>query len=375
MTESALDIESILNGDNGVGVTATGKAPFIRPANDLVPLVPVDTQLPSLESAEPIRFGVGGKKKPVLTVKGADGRATTYLSFHPAQVYGENFVEEHALAFAAFMRSQLISFVRTVAGMRGLTANDLLQTGFEDLTRLMRETLPKTFDLYLPSTSTFGSAPTSTTRPEGQGGFEDVVESEDEETDTSTNARLQPKLLPDESKIQTLSNNYTAQAISELVNLAELLKGFGDGTDVLRVFRYLQNRQGRYDFAVVKWMTLPMNIGQIYFKDTLKAAIENALAHVVRLRNSPDNGTLFAEILNSDQSNTFAQLVARYLDKFQYNRTYGDKRVKEGEAIEREIEKLAWRLRSEGSPVGSTSALSGPRNAQNTLTSNDFNPM
>lgn len=373
MSDSGLDIESILHGDSGIGVTATGNAPSTRPVNDLVPLVPVDAQLPSLESAEPIRFGTGGKKKPVLTVQGADGKTTTYLSFHPAQVYGENFVEEHALAFAAFMRSQLISFVRSVAGMRGLTANDLLQTGFEDLTQLMRETLPKTFDLYLPSTSTFGSAPTSTTEPQ------EKLEGDDEDSDTdldiNLNARLQSNLLPNEKEIRKLSDKYTGQAVSELVNLAQLLQGFGDGTDVLRVFRYLQNRQGRYDFAVVKWLTLPMNIGQFYFKDTLKAAIENALAHVVRLRSVPDNGTLFAEILNSDQSNTFAQLVSRYLDRFQYNRTYGDKRVKEGEAIQREIDQLAWRLRLEGSPVGSASAFAGPRNAQNTLTSNDFNPM
>jgi hypothetical protein len=378
-------------------------------------------------------------------VHGGDGQTRTYYSLHPEAIYGPNFVDEHALAFANFMRSQIISFVRTVAGMRGLAANDLLQTGFEDLTSIMRETLPKSFDMFLPGTygGNFEKSPFEPDKikkyisnEEVQKIFKERIEpgilkifanyvpASKENTPSikgfvQTAEILWPIVIfeTDESRIENIvqnltkeiqdrfqvtkiseeirslfkneaidgkftssteliySSDYGKEVITDLSNLATVLRGFGDGTEILRVYRYLQTRKERYDYAMVKWLTLPMNIGQIYFKDTLKAAIENALAHVVRLRGLHDDGTLFAELLNSNQSNTFAQLVARYLDKFQYNRTVGDKRVKEGEAIEMDIASLAYRLRTEGTPLGERGLPALTPNSSNTLSVGEFNPI
>ena len=180
------------------------------------------------------------------------------------------------------------------------------------------------------------------------------------------------RFFPTESKIREKKLPAASEAaILQLRDLAELMEGFGDSGDVLSVFRYLQTRQERYDFAMLRWLTLPMNIGQLYFKDTLKAAIENALAHVLRVRGIVDTGTLFAELITSDQSNTFAQLVARYLDKFQYTRTRGDKRLTEYTQINEDISRLAFRLRIEGRPAG----LLPDRSVQTASIAGRFNPV
>ena len=447
--DDPMDIESILNGGGGVTITQSGQPPGQPAHGDLIPIVNLGAQTPSLESAEPIAGGASSAKQPVLRVKNRDGTVRTYYSFHPEQIYGPSFVEEHALAFASFMRTQVMSFVRSVAGMRSLSANDLLQTGFEDLTAIMRETLPRSHDMFLPSGFSSSSDPSRGVRTSELPRIarrEDVERLFDRSIEpTMLNALLaaktrspkdvtiakgtvqsskslwvptylsgepkamsqaftstvRPKLVTagvdptSISSIETLwntttletgqavkepseinySTDYGKEVVTDLVNLAKLLGGFGNSDDILRVYRYLQTRSERYDFALVKWLTLPMNLSQLYFKDNLKAAIENALSHVIRLRNQQDNGTLFAEILNSDQSNSFAQLVVRYLDQFQFNRIVGDKRVKEGENIQRDIDKLAFRLLREGHPVGVLNAPALTSNSSNTMSSGDFNPI
>jgi hypothetical protein len=444
-----MDIEGILSGDAGIAITQSGQPPSQPLYGDLIPIVNIGAQTPSLESAEPITGGAASAKQPVLRVKNRDGSVRTFFSFHPEQVYGPSFVEEHALAFASFMRSQVMSFVRSVAGMRGLTANDLLQTGFEDLTAIMRETLPRSHDMFLPTGFSSSSDPSRGVRPDD---LPKIARREDVENlydrriaPFMTNALLaaktgsakditiakgtveakktqwvtlylsgEPKVLStvftaevsseltkagvsttDLAAIETLwnttkldagqtiqdpseinySTEYGKEVVTDLSNLARLLSGFGNSDDILRVYRYLQTRSERYDFALVKWLTLPMNLSQLYFKDNLKGAIENALSHVLRLRNQQDNGALFAEILNSNQSNDFAQLVARYLDQFQFNRTVGDKRMKEGETIQRDIDRLAFRLRVEGQPVGVRGLPALTPNASNTLAAGEFNPI
>jgi len=443
--DDPMDIESILNGDAGVAITQSGQPPLQPLHGDLIPIVNLGAQTPSLESAEPITSGSSSAKQPVLRVKSRDGSTRTYFSFHPEQIYGPSFVEEHALAFAAFMRTQVMSFVRSVAGMRGLTANDLLQTGFEDLTAIMRETLPRSHDMFLPTGFSSSSDPSRGVQPAE---LPKIARREDVErlfdrriAPSMTDALFAAKVEPTTTKgivegnktrwvplylsgdpksrsifftatvgpeltrsnvnpntvavIETLWNNTTLDAgqtiqdpseinysteygkevVADLSNLARLLSGFGNSDDILRVYRYLQTRSERYDHALVKWLTLPMNLSQLYFKDNLKAAIENALSHVLRLRNQQDNGTLFAEILNSDQSNVFAQLVARYLDQFQFNRTVGDKRMKEGEGIQRDIDRLAYRMLREGQPLSTRGAPALMPNSSNTLASGEFNPI
>jgi hypothetical protein len=335
-----LDVEKIINSDsNGY--------------EDLVPLYSIDAHV------EPVRVEPKPEPKEFLRVLGTNGDERIFYTFNPRQFYGEHFVDAHSLQFAHFMRNKLIDFVRQVAGHRDLSYKDLLQTGFEDITELMRLSLGNPSDL----AGAVNNAPTVQITNTGAGAniqppaMPEVVDGDDDD-DESTDIEMRvggratladPREPSGAYKMFNRSSRYKSNAVAELVELAKVLNGFGSPNDIIRVYRYLQTRQERYDYTVVKWLTLPMNLKELYFKDNLKAAVDTALNHVATLRQSSVD-TLFTDLLYSTQCSVFAELVARYMDRTQWNRTLGDKRIKEGELIREEIKELAYRLRFPGMP-------------------------
>jgi len=240
-----------------------------------------DTFYPDPPTPEP--------NKPAITVLSATGEHRYKFHFHPDQAYGEQWVDEHKLAYAAFMRDPIISFVRSVAGEQGQKdANAFLKTGFEDIMKIMRSSLPQTFDMFP------GGAGGGGTLSLGGGSGPDP---------------------PGKGTIVRNPNVFNQAAMEELKDIVEVLQSYGRAEDALRAYAYLSRQSAVRDAAVVQWLTLPMNLGQIYFVDTLKSAIEDALEDIRTYKPLPEGGTFFEEILAVTlDTDLYKRLVSKALD-------------------------------------------------------------
>jgi len=305
--------------------------------NDLIPIgdpisIPATTQPTS---------------EPVLQVKGSE---RTYLFLHPTQLYNTSktteAIELHSLRYAAWIQSQTMTFVRTVAGMQKVPLESLIVTGFEPLHRLIQESLPMESDLPLPHSeyTSYGTQQSQSGRQQQQREAEGGEEEE-----------YMAGKLPIGGQINVdnidLGSEYSNETIRKLLTLVNTLHGFGSSTDALRAFNYLTRREGRHDAAVLKWLTLPMNLSRTYFQDTLFSAVMQALDKTAQINRIPLSDNLFAEILGSELMTTFAALTSRIMNKNSYNNRSGDKRKHDRLAIDKEIRTLTMQMRFADSNV------------------------
>lgn len=305
----------------GIRVSASGESAAAAPRfRDLQPIgagVDPFAVNPAPSGTVPERFypdvpeAVNG-----ISVLSATGEHRFKFHFHPEQAYGEQWIEEHSLVFAAFMRNPIIDFVRSVAGQQQhKDENVYLRTGFEDIHSIMRASLPDTYDMFQGGTSGGTFSLTGPPPPPG----------------------------PDSKAIVTNPNVFSKTAMEELKDIVNVLSSYGRGEDALRAFSYLQRRSAQRDFAIVKWLTLPMNLGEIYFTNDLKSAIEDALVAVHNASRIENDNTLFAEILHARTlRNVFKRIVSKRLDIDKYAARAGAKTKHTREALETQYTELLF---------------------------------
>jgi len=267
------------------------------PNDDIIPLRPIGTQT-TMNNTEPIRPRANNAR----VIQDPDNPTVWRYVFHPSEMYSKNWLNQHELRYAAFLRATVIDFVRSVAGGLNRRLEDLLETGFEDITRIMRDATSR-HELAL-----YGRTTTLVT---------------DFEQDDITDATRR-----------------------ELEDLTQLVRDAGDGVTSLDIARFMHNltyRNQQHEYAVMRWLTLPYNLRRIYFKPSLKTAVEYALDQVrdfAQIDTSYD--VLFSDLLAGDKHTDFVRLVVANMRQIYYEGVRGANRtLGEGAQIQEKLDNIA----------------------------------
>jgi hypothetical protein len=254
----------------------------------------------------------------------ASGQKRFGLALGPEQLAGQSWVEEVQLRFAVWLRDWLIKFVSDVAGVCGAkTPAELMLDPFSDLKAVLRTAKPRPGDMQLPSSQT----------PDGLD-------------------RLRPPSVNEPTQTDFKTHGFT-EAMKTLELVANTVLRFGSGGDVLRVYDYLKNREGARDEAILQWLTLPMNLGQVFLTSEMQSAVQIALFSVSEITGEPDYGDLFTTVLASASYTPFFQLVGTQILLQRYDRRAGSKTKHEREHLEQRFLELQVRIRGIGlDPVG-----------------------
>jgi len=241
----------------------------------------------------------------------AESSKRSGFGFYPENIYGQRWVEEHALRFAVWVRDRMVDFAMTLAGKvyprvdLDVSLPKILMTGFEDINRLIAEARIKPRDMQLPNIVQFGAA------GRGRGAV--------------------PR--PGASAPFAPGKGYNT-ALDELYRIAEIVGRFADTGDAQRVLFYLAQRSERREAVYNAWLTLPMNLTTLYYSPTVKAAIEAGLSEVAPYFPSIAESTLLAEILRSNGREAFAELVALNINLKSYDARTGNKTRHEFENLQ-----------------------------------------
>ena len=257
------------------------------PNDDLIPLG-TSTMPPAGKGIEPIRPGL----RRARVVADPDRSGQWRYVFHPREQYGPNWLTQHEMRYAQFLRKATVDFARSVAGGVNRKLTDLLETGFEDITHIMRDATAR-HELAL-----YGRA---SSQPSDELG--DVTE----------------------------------ETQRELAALTELVRSADErvtARDIALMMHSLTLRNQRHEYAVVRWMTLPYNMHSVYFKPQLKTAVEYALEQIHSYNPAMEESMaeLFSELIGGPRRTDFVKLVVLNLRKIYYasvggyNRTFAEGR-------------------------------------------------
>lgn len=271
----------------------------------------------------PIKDENAGPAKPGdLIYRWANGTRAYSLALDARQLGGQNWVEEIPLRYAIWSRDMLVKFVSDVAGVCGAkTPGELMLDPFSDLKAVLRTARPRPGDMQMPRAD---AADTS--------GLSGV---------------LRPPGAYEPSETNFRTHGYT-EAMKTLELLANTVLRFGNGSDVLRVYDYLQNRTASRDAAIVQWLTLPMNLGRVFLTSEMQSAVQIALSAVSEVTGEIDSGDLFSEVLSSESYIPFFQLVGTQVLLQRYDRRAGAKTRHEREHLQQRFVELQVRIRAIG---------------------------
>lgn len=272
-----------------------------RAEDDLIPLADIG-------------FSTGAGAQPLEPVKRSgntrllrdptDASKWRY-SFHPEQEYGEDWINQHELAYAAFVRNAVVDFARSVAGELNRSLNDVLETGFGDIEDIMRDAMQRQSRYFKASDAEALSA--------------------------------EPQPIGD----------VAPETLKELQNLSRLVRnGELVSRDLELLLHNSRQREMSSEYARVRFLTLPYNLRRFYFKPSLKAAVEKSLQDIREIANIDEQvptSQLFSDLVSSESHNLFVQLVAKHLEIIFYRASpYGRTNVM-AKRLENELEEILAR--------------------------------
>lgn len=208
-------------------------------------------------------------------------------------------MDTQMLAYGAWMRNLVVQFAKTMAGKLNFTSvNRVIETGFEDINRLTRQTQSRPNDLRMPSTATAINFYGADTQAPNQ------------------------ELYEFEQSMQQFTATLRLNA-----------------SDALRVMHYLGQRTSRRNAAYDEWLTLPMNLNQryAYFTPPVQAGIETAVARLSEYFPEIAQPALFGYILLTDGREDFAELVKLAVRLNNYDGRVGNKTQHERVGLEQRM--------------------------------------
>lgn len=241
----------------------------------------------------------------IKVVEDPDNPQSWKYIFSPNQLYGDNWLDQHQLVYAAYARNAVVDFAASVAGALNKRTEDLLLTGFESIRHIMRDALDKRAAVLNPAES---SMPVIKAEPIG-------------------------------AKRETLDE---LRVLTEEVRQDGLLQN-----NVEQFFYNLESQELEHEYAMLRWNTLPYNLRKIYFKPELKKAVEAALYAVRQQSRTPDSvedGVLFTDLITRRDRDDFVELVAGYLRKNIYRGSSYGRAKWQSEEIEKEINRLKYKF-------------------------------
>lgn len=326
---------------SGVGsahvIPAFGNNPLVPPVaanadDDFEPLTPADMAigLPDIRN-DPVpdrgqdfypRDWVIDREKTFTGPKG-DQQTMTYhgfdpsktgvkygFGFHPESVLGPQWLSAYSLKIGLWFRNTIIDFARTLAGkLQFKSVNDVLETGFEDLHSLIRQAQMEQSDL------------PALRQPEQSG--------------TSVPAGVVPP---------PLGQAAPSKAMYELWSIANMVSSFGTADDSIKFYRYLTRRAESRDAVYNRWLTLPMNLSQVYFTPVAKAGIEAAIDAIAQSYEHIPRENIFGEVLRSRARETFAELAALFIQRDRFTNPNGYHAKHTGEMLETRISQALERF-------------------------------
>jgi len=239
----------------------------------------------------------------------------------------DEWIDEHSVRFTEWISNSMVDFANTVAGLQGAQdVSQFLKTGFEGLLRLIKENIAMNNEIQYGDSSLREDNTVRSRRP------------------------VPPVATYDKNGLATMEL---------IMKFKDIMLSHGVGNEsALAAYRYITGTNNVYDYSVMKWLTLPMNLTNIYYSNPLKAAVEVAL-HDLRTRfNYPEDGPLFSRILASPMRTSFAELVSAILDiRKLKNRVHStpDQRAEAEEAKARYVDEFRDWIQS-GAPIPQTQA-------------------
>lgn len=236
------------------------------PNDDLIPIGDSTMDRPNhIEPIEPTY------RRANITRDPANPNNWKYI-FHPGEVYSDtNWLNQHEVRYATFLRMGVVDFARSVAGGTNRKLIDMLDTGFDDINSIMRDSAHRG-DLVMKGR--FSEAP------------------------------LPPAELSEVTR-------------KELADLTAFIRNEDEKVvagDVLRLLSMIQQRNQEHAKEIVRWSTLPYNLQKFYYKENLKTAVEYSLDNICDIaRRRIPFGELFSDLIAGPKRTDFVRLVAAQL--------------------------------------------------------------
>jgi hypothetical protein len=265
-----------------------------------------------------------GLEKGRLMYSGSGGGKAYSFSLGPEQMGGERWIEEIPLRMGLWMRDWLVKFVIDVSGVVGaVTPDELMLDPFADMKLALDSAAPRPMQL-----------PTHSSDP-------GIMATD------SNGVPINPMRAPVDQGTGFETQGFT-EAIQTLEKLAKEVLRYGGGTDVLRVYDYLNQRQHGRDKAIIQWMTLPQNLGRLFLKPVMTSAVQICLGDVSQYTSTPDNGQLLGDLLASEAYTKFFEMVGTRILIARYDRRGGDKTKHEVDRLESRYRQRLSEIQEQG---------------------------
>lgn len=224
---------------------------------------------------------------------------------------------------ALYFQQSIVKFAISLAGkLTNGPLDSILETGFEDIAALSRKAaLNQQEQLNLLSVS-------------GSGGS------------TATGPAFQ---------VNNWQAAFSERELQVLEQLRAMTTALGDSHAAKSVYSYLNAQQDRQLQAYQKWLLLPINLSQVYFKPFVQQGIDDALSILEQKMTAPRNA-LFHILINSDARAPFAELVAVRIQQHQARRVNTGSTGVQLDNLEQAKASALYRLQNctfEVSPIGS----------------------
>ena len=196
-------------------------------------------------------------------------------------------LNSHAMRVALYFQQSIVKFAISLAGkLTNGPLDSILETGFEDIAALSRKAaLNQQEQLNLLSIS--GSGGSTTTAPAFQ--------------------------------VNNWQAAFSERELQVLEQLRAMTTALGDSHAAKSVYSYLNAQHDHQLQAYQKWLLLPINLSQVYFKPFVQQGIDDALSILEQKMTAPRNA-LFHILINSDARAPFAELVAVRIQQHQARR-------------------------------------------------------
>ncbi len=182
----------------------------------------------------------------------------------------------HSMRVALFFQQTVVKFAVAIAGkLTSGGVDTILETGFEDLIRLS------------------GKA---------------AMNQQEQQALSQRETPLSTAGIP-AFKVENWQAAFSERELQVLEQLRAVATSLNNTQNAMEVYTYLNTQQSGNQHLYNQWMTLPINLSQIYFKPYVQAGIDEALSDLDGKINVPRHA-LFYTLINSDACAPFAALVA-----------------------------------------------------------------
>jgi hypothetical protein len=275
-----------------------------------LPQQPADFYPPNMPTPQSTAVKSQTPQKGTLMYSWANGGKAYSFALGPEQLGGENWVEDVPLRMAIWMRDWLVKFAIDVAGVCGAkNPDELMLDPTYGLKDVLNTAAPKPMQLPI------------------HGGNEAMPVLDNNGVPVYM---MRPGVAPGTG----FETHGFTEAMKTLEKLAKEVLHYGNSTDVFRVYDYLNQRQAARDKAVVKWMTLPQNLGRVFLTPEMSSAVQICLSDIATYTQTTDNGQLLGDLIASQAYTRFFEMVGTRILIARYDRRGGDKTRHEAARLE-----------------------------------------